>query len=186
MGNKINLISNMILIKSIIFSLIFLSYGLHAQDLSYECLNAQKERNIAIEVQDWEAILRTSDRTTKACKEKFTPKKIFTISLDRLPALYNFKKYDEVLKESNRCIEMFFNEPVCHYWRAVIFVHKKQFTEARKAADLGRRICKAVILKGEASLLNAVGSEDRLDIESDIAVAKIVLNNIDKAFEGGR
>lgn len=182
MSNIKNSLFNRIINNSILFAAIFVSYDLYAQDLSYECLNAQKERVIAVEVMDWEAMLRTADRTTKACKKEYTPKKIFAISLDRLPALYNLKKYDEVLKESNRCIEMFFNEPVCHYWRAVILVHKNQFKEARKAADLGRKICNAVILKGEASLVNALGGEDRLDMENDIAIAKVVLNNINKDF----
>ena len=165
--------------KKILLAIIFTFFAVKsfAQNFYTECLDAQRERLTALDVQDWEAILRTTDKTMKACKKHFSQKSVFEVSTAKLPALYYLNRDDELLIEANQCINTYYDLPICHYWKSVILIEKNKILEGIQTAEIGMKICKSVISNRNMELRHTENSENKFDIEAKIKEAEIILEN---------
>jgi len=166
-------------LKFSIFALLVFSSQAFSQDSLENCLEQQRERGIAVKVRDWDAIIRSADKTMKACRTTMSARQIFIISTDKLPALYYLRRYDEVLSESNRCITQYFDMPICHYWKSVVLFEKGKMPEALRASETGKRVSQAVISNGMDNLGRSSNEIDRINLEADIEAAKATLKNLE-------
>jgi hypothetical protein len=158
------------------FFLLTLSQNIYSNET--DCIEAQRDRSIAITLRDYPEMIRTADKTMSACASILSKKSINDVRSDKVTAYIQMKKYKKGLIEANKCISEYFSTPICHYWKAVAYRDILNYNEYKKAKDTGISICNHIITNQNKLLESALNNIDKKNVEADIGVAYITLENL--------
>lgn len=145
-----------------------------------DCLDALRSRAAAVHLQDWNQMIRAANKTILECKDFSTKKATNTYKVDIIVATYKLGQTTKALKLANECINNFYNTPTCHYWRAVCYRdlgNKAQFVESKRNAF---KVANFVIEQATESLSSSSNKIEKMDLESDIEVSKVIIENLDQ------
>jgi len=161
--------------KRHIFTIYLLCFGSFA--IADSCWDAQRDRGMAVDMQNWNMMLRAADNVIRSCGHT-TGRDFGRIVADKVIANIKLYNYGAALKNIDQCLNNYPAYPVCLYWKAVIFRDgnlKNEFEAAKREAEAAA----TYFVRNKSQLLSqAFTNEDRLNIAADIDVAAAVLNNL--------
>jgi len=100
------------------------------------------------------------------------------IVADKVIANIKLYNYEAAVTNIDECLKNYPAYPVCFYWKAVIFRDANLRVEFETAKKEAREAATYFVRNRSQLLSDALTSEDRLNIATDIDVAAAVLNNL--------
>jgi tetratricopeptide (TPR) repeat protein len=143
-----------------------------------DCLAAIRSHSLTLENQDWEQVIKSSNQILKECPTQYSNKEKNNLKGAMAAAYSHLGNIKKSLKSADDCIDNFYNEPVCHYWRAANYRDlglNLKFIEAKKNAYA---VCNAVIKQANEDLRSALDELGRIKLRGQIEVANIVIRNL--------
>jgi len=141
------------------------------------CGDAIRDNSMAIGMRNYEMMLQTADAVIQRCGYSAGRPYGRTIA-QKITANAQLGRYAEGLKNIDACLSNYPAYPTCLYWKAVIhrdLRQRPQFDSAKKLAIEASNY----FINNRSQLLESTRvGEERLDLETDIEVARVVLQNL--------
>jgi formyltetrahydrofolate synthetase len=145
-----------------------------------DCLDAELSRGAAVNNQDWNQVIKSSNKTLIECKGLYSKKQINNNKIDVIVATYYLGNVSKVLKLANECIDNFYNTPVCHYWIAVSHMELGNLTQYNASKKNAYKVARFVIEKSSRLLSSETNKIEQMQLQSDIDISNIVIKNLDE------
>jgi hypothetical protein len=141
------------------------------------CMDAMRDRNMAISMRNYEMMIQTADAVIQRCNYSVGRAYARTIAYKVL-ANAQLGRYAEGLRNADICTKHYPGYPTCLYWKAVIHRDLNQRAEYDRTKKVAIESCNYFLQNRSSILAGTQNPGDRIDMEGDIKVAELMLQNL--------
>ena len=141
------------------------------------CGDAIRDNSMAIGMRNYEMMLQTADAQIQRCGHS-AGRAYARIISQKSTANAQLGRYAEGLKNVDLCLSNYPAYPTCLYWKAVIHRDLRQRPQFDRAKKLAIESSNYFINNSSQILESTQAGDERLDLETDIEVARVVLQNL--------
>lgn len=153
--------------------LYFIASSAHAD----ACLDAMRDSIMAIDMQNYEMILQTTDAEIQRCG--LTAGRPYgRLIAKKIMANAQLGRTADGLKNADICSKNYPSYPTCLYWKAVVHRDLNQRSEFERTKKIAIKSCNYFIQNRSSILAGAQNTIERIIIEGDIEVADITLQKL--------
>ena len=141
------------------------------------CGDAIRDNSMAIDMRNYEMMLQTADAQIQRCGYS-AGRPYARVIAQKVMANALLGRYAESLKNIDACLSNYPTYPTCLYWKAVIHGDLRQRAQFDRAKKLAIEASNYFINNRSQLLESTLVREDRLNLETDIEVARVTLQNL--------
>lgn len=137
------------------------------------CVDALRDRQMAVETKNYELMILTADTVITRCDHR-SGRGYGRVVADKVVANTMLGRHKEGLKSAASCLKNYPGFPTCLYWKAVIHKNLSQKVEFERTRELAIQASDYLIENESRLLVTAISNTERISLQADIDVARVI------------